>query len=302
MHETRAVWILAAVFSAVAVGCEKPPVEIALRHELPPAVPLPGRPAGLTAGTFEVRGEAGRDLAEFVRSELSACLEGGSPATRVDGTIEATVTDTRTTRRVRRIEPGGGDLQSVELPSLRREARVRIAFEIGTGEGDPHLTVETAADYDSTAESDARGELGLERPDDPGNVPQAEEIFRRLAAQCVEEFCGMIQPVVSEARIELRSVDDPRASQAMDAARQGRFDAARGVFRQIASDQAQNPAAWFNLAVLEEQTGKLAEAELHYGRVTGMTRGADREARQGRQRVRRILAARGVPAGRPAQE
>ena len=302
MQDRRVVWILAAVVLAAAAGCEKPPVEIAVRHELPPAVPLPAGAESLTAGAFEVRGDAGPELGEFVRQELGACLGGGSAA-RVDGMIRATTTDTRTVREVLRPEPGGADLQPVELPSLQRKAEVRIAFEVRAGEGKPFVTIETEAAYDSVADAGARGELGLQRPDDPANVPPPAEIFRRLAAQCVEQFCGMIQPVLAEATLALRPLADPRMRQALAAVRDERFEAARGVFRQIAADRPQDAAAWFDLAVLEERTGELAAAEQHYGRVVDMTHGADRQALQGRQRVHRVLAVRGPGAAEePGQD
>ena len=314
MQGLRFGGVVLAIGACCIMGCAPPVIRV--RHVIPGALPLPDNIAALQAGTFIVASAPPdradglpalmHEIAATVLAESpirfpersvssSAALREQTPANvaTVSGTIAIGAKDTHGKRKIHRRDPETGGLEPFELPTLVRTADARVEFHVRK-DGRELGAVEVRRAYSSAADADVRGELGLQRGDDPERVPEAEAIFRRLLTECVEAFARMAAPVEVTAEIPLRPAPGSRARDAVDAARKGDLLQAYNHYSWAVREAPEIAELNFNYAATAEANDKLAEAAKHYAKAWELSDEKDAEAKQSAARVRRILAARDV--------
>jgi tetratricopeptide (TPR) repeat protein len=305
MASGRLCLVFGVVAAAAAAGCTAPSVQI--EHVLPGAVPLPPGVGRVRAGGFAVvagpRDEFARHvqrvlderLAEFRMTGQAAGereAAAGAPAANVGGTIHVETQDKTSTRTVRRWNPAAGKTEDREAASLTRLVEVRVVFAISGGDSPkPTAVAELSRSYDSTADPRTRGELGLERVDDPRRVPPAETIVRELLSECVSAFCEMVAPVKLTAEVRLRPMIG-EGWRGLVAAGKGDLTAAAASFEAVVKAAPQSADARFNLAAALEAKGQLRQALSHYREALEQAQGKDPEAADGVRRIERVLLAR----------
>lgn len=219
----------------------------------------------------------------------------------INGTIRAAIRDTRGSRRVQLRAPSTQPAMSKELPTLVRRVRLQVEFAVtwaGKGEapgGRDLGTVEVVRAYDSALDPAVRGELGLERPDDPNRVPPVEAIVDDLLAQCARAFRCMISPTPIGALVRLRPAWGPEADKAFAAIREHSYGLVVEEFRKALAVDPNSPARIFNFAVAAEAGDEFDLAERHYQRAYGLSGEKDDEAYDGARRCRRVIEARKMP-------
>ena len=258
-------YVLWAVAAVALAGCAGPTVSVV--HELPPEVPV-GNPAAIEPGTFEIAaGEAWMTqfLAAQVAERAAAYAEGATPAAAIPmgGTVTAEVTERRGHRPARRRDRATDRLVTVQVPFLVRTAEVRVVFALGAAGAAP-TQIETAAAYNSTEDPRARGRLGLDRGDDPDQVPPAETVLRELLAECAGAAWGMITPVRMPVTLQFHPAGGPEAQAGLRAAEQKDFPAAAEHFRSALEEDPDSPALRANLAAALEGAGRFADAARAY--------------------------------------
>ena len=303
------------VLAFLAGSCAPPVVHI--EHVIPGALPLPGDVSIARAGAFTVRSGPKGDFADFLKRKLDehlASVPVGRGATGrgartteaqavvVGGTIDVEANDTAGKRMLRRRDVRSGEYTKIEVPTLVRTAAVRVNFEVRRAAGAAALgTVEVRRSYSSAADPKVRGELGLERADDPARVPPADEIVRRLLAECAEGFGRMVSPVVIAAGMQLRPAPGRFAQLGLDAARKANYSEAVKQYQAAVQADPNGPAGHFDLAAVAEAAGTLDVAAEHYRKAWELSKQEkqeDAEAKQGVARTTRVLAARKAIAGR----
>lgn len=291
------------VAGSLLAGCAPPPT-VAISYVFPPAAGAPEFGVRLTAGECTVRGVADADAhAAHLQSALEQQLgkrPWGPTEQRMsrellpDATHAVTaravldVTDERSARTLQRWNAETRSNYDVEVDSLVRTAKAEVAFRVPSGDG-REVTVETRRSYDSRTDPAVRGPLGLQRADDPENVPPAGDILRELLTESVVEFVQMVSPVHHNAQIQLLAVPDADVSDAMRYVRESRFPEAAGAFAAALEKNPDNAALRFNLAVMRETTGDLDVAEeLYEAAMEGLDEAGRRAAAEGARRVRRV--------------
>ena len=305
MFRVTVVLGLALILVAAAVGCG-PPV-LAVRHRLAPDLPIP---AGATrVGVFAVTAEGEDAYAAFVAETLTERLEAGGaytvvthdpagPADLVVGTrLGVETKDVEQSRTVRRLNPDTRQMELFDVPGLVRTVEVLAVFDVQILQIGRTISVETRRSYRSTADPRTRGPLGLERPDDPANVPAVEMVVRELLGACVEEFVAMLAPGEVAARIPLRPAPGPSGAKGLEAARRGEYTAAIAHFEEARKAYPRNVDLLFNLAAVSECAGELQAAIKRYREVQALTGDQDVAAHEGAVRVAR--AAGSADAARP---
>jgi len=157
------------------------------------------------------------------------------------------------------------------------------------GAKDRLFTIETRRSYTSPEDPRVRGELGLDRPDDPARVPPADDILKELLAQCADEFFDMISPREVTADVPMRGTWNADGSAGLKAAEAGDFAAAVGHLEAAVAAEPKDVNLLFNLAAACEAAGNLEEALAHYKAVVERTQGQDAVAAEAAQRVERVL-------------
>jgi hypothetical protein len=307
--------VLPAILAGWLVGCAPPTV--AVEHVLPAALPMPADVAAVRTGDFAVRTGPKDGFAAFLKETLDkrlmhvpVGLGHGGPAAgpagaaripaaqvaAVGGEIDIQTADLAGKRTVRRRAAGTGELESVELATLVRTAAVRVELHVRrASDKEPLGTAEVRREYSSAADPLVRGELGLERPDDPARVPPAEAIVRRLLTECAEAFARMISPVVAKAHVPLRSAPGRCAQLGLAAARKANYAEAVKQFEAAVAAAPDDAGAHFDLAAVAEANASLDLAASHYARAWELSGRKDAEAKRGADRARRVLAAREPP-------
>jgi len=288
----------AVAASVWAVGCGGPVVTV--RHALPAALPLPADVEMVRVGTFNVKPAGRREAAALMTEALQKRLSrhwaiDGDAGTRakaleVGGAIAVDTKDVKGLRNIRQWTSGGREWVVVQVPTLVRSATVAVEFAVfRPGAKERLLTVETRRSYTSPEDPRVRGELGLERPDDPARVPPVDEIVRELVGRCADEFIDMIAPREVTADVPMRGTWNADGSAGLKAAEQGDFaEAVRHLEAAVASDPGDDNLL-FDLAAACEAAGKLADALTHYTAVVERTKGRDAVAAEAAQRVERVL-------------
>ncbi len=305
MDQARARFVVGclAVAGSLLAGCAPPPT-VAISYAFPPAAGAPEFGMRLTAGECTA---GGVDDADTYAVHLKRALDEqlakrpwGPTEQRMaeellpDATHSVTaraaleVADERSTRTLQRWNAGTRSTYDVEVESLVRTAKAEVAFRVPLGDG-REVTVETRRSYDSRTDPAVRGPLGLQRADDPENVPPAGDILRELLTESAAEFVQMVSPVYHNAETQLLPVPDADVSDAMRYVRESRFPEAAGAFAAALAKNPDNAALRFNLAILREATGDLEAAEELYGAaMEGLDEAGRRPAAEGTRRVRRV--------------
>lgn len=298
MFRVRPVLGMALVLILAAVGCG-PPV-LAVRYRLAPDLPIP---AGAThVGVFAVTAEGEDAYATFIAETLTERLEAGGaytvvtcdpagPADLVVGTrVRVETEDVEQSRTVRRLNPDTRQMELFDVPGMVRTVEVLAAFNVQVGRTGRKIGVETRRSYRSTDDPRTRGPLGLDRADDPANVPAAETIVRELLGACVEEFVGMLAPGEVAARIPLRPAPGPSGAKGLEAARRGEYVVAAGHFKDALKTNPDDANLLFDLAAVSECAGELQAALELYRKVRELTGDRDVAAHEGAVRVARAAA------------
>jgi len=295
-----AAWVAAA--SVWFGGCGGPVVTV--RHTLPAALPLPADVQMVRVRTFDVQPAGHRDVAALMTEALQKRLSrhwaiDGDAATRakavhVGGTITLETKDVKGSRTVRRWTSDQREWVAVQVPTLIRSATVQVAFgAFRPGAKERLLTVETRRSYTSPQDPRVRGELGLERPDDPARVPPTDQILKELIAHCAEEFVQMIAPREVAAEVPMRGTWNADGSAGLKAAEQGDLAASVGHLRAAVASDPKDVNLRFNLAAACEAAGNLEDALSHYKTVVERTNGKDAVAVEAVTRVERVLKRQG---------
>ena len=284
--------------SVLIAGCGGPVVTV--RHTLPAAVPLPAGVETVRVRKFAVHaadtGEVAALLTESLQKRLSRhwAIDGDSRARAravdVGGTITLETKDVKGTRAVRRWEGETREWHAVQMPTLVRSATATVEFAVfGPGAKDRLFTIETRRSYTSPEDPRVRGELGLERPDDPARVPPMDQILRVLLGQCADSLVEMISPREVTADVPMRGTWNSAGSAGLKAAAEGDFAAAiRHLQAAVASDP-RDVNLLFDLAVACEAAGRLEDALKHYRVIVERTKGQDAIAAEAAKRVERVL-------------
>ena len=278
------------------LGCAGPVVKI--EHRLPNAVELPKGVGTLRAGDFDVEGYSHEMAEKFVQDALTERLqkiavrqEGNIYSGRVmtvGGTVRIDSKDAEGLRKVRLGNPTG-QTEERELASLVRRIKVNCVFTIKEkGTLSEPILVELERQYDSAGDARTRGELGLNRGDDPASVVATDTIVRELIVQCVKDFCGMIEPVVVESTCLLRGSWNSEAIQGAQAAKHGDYSAAVRHYSKATQQEAKNSDLWFNLGVVTEVRGDLSEAQHCYEQVIQLSKDRDKQALSAAERIRKL--------------
>ena len=306
---TSALAVAAISVCFSAAGCAPPVVSV--HHKLPAALPLPTDITGLRVGQFILaespQAAAGQgtqavkvtpELASLMTDGLTRELTETLPAVAdgpgiVGGTLHLAITDTRGVRTVLRMDPADKSTTPVKVATLVRTVRLRVDFAVSRAAGGEGMGIaEVVREYDSAADAAVRGELGLERPDDPNRVPPVETILDGLLAQCAQAFTRMVTPTPADAEIPLRSAGGAPASEAFDAARKGNWPQALAAFSKAVAADPENPTLHFNLAATAEADDQLDLAARHYEQALKLSGEKDIEAQDAARRCKRVHTAR----------
>ena len=300
MLRVRPVLGMALVLILAAVGCG-PPV-LAIRHRLAPDLPIPAGAARVRLGEITVADGPADGYAAFVAERLTECLDASgaySVATReatgpadlvVGASLRMETKDVEQPRTIRRLNPDTRQMEIFDVPGLVRTVEVVAAFDVQVVRTGRTLSVETRRSYRSTDDPRTRGPLGLERPDDPANVPAAEMIVRELLDACVKEFVGMLAPGEVAARIPLRPAPGPSGAKGLEAARRGDNAGAIAHFKDALKAKPDDANLLFDLAAVSECAGELQAALELYRKVQELTGDRDIAAHEGAVRVARAAA------------
>lgn len=301
--------VVAVVAALGIAGCGGPVVTV--RHQLPPDLPLPAGPKLVRLGEFKVVSGPADSYGEYTAGELAEQFRPMGEYMTVDAfgaeapdwprlTISANIhidaKDTTGKRTIRRLQPTTTQAQPQEVPTLTREVSLRVDFVMLDAAGKQIAAAENRASYDSTKDPRTRGPLGLDRPDDPANVPPTQTVVRELLTACVGSFIRMARPPVESVDVQLRRSFSRAGREGTAALTEGNFHLA---MHHLAADVEARPKdlkLLFNLAVAAEGAGELATALKHYRRLQA-GRPDDTVVEQAIKRIDRIQARR---AGKPA--
>jgi len=296
-----AMAMLLAAWAAGAAGCAAPALSV--RHTLPAPVPLPKGTEMVRVGAFRVT-PAGHEhaaavLTEALQKRLSRhwAIDGDADAraraVRMTGRIALETNEARGTRPVRTWDEAAGAWQDRKVPTFVRTASAHVTCRVTPPDaGGTGFAVEAERSYDSTADPQVRGELGLGRPDDPDRVPPMDTIVAGLLDGCADDVVHMLAPQAVEADIQTRAVWDGEANEGLKAAEAGRWDQAIEHLVNAVEKNPDDTAVRFDLAAALEATGRLEAALGHYQAVLERTDGKDTDAALAAQRVERVLKRR----------
>jgi len=302
---------------------------VKVSHSLPAGLPLPADAKALRVGRISVVGPATAaytfgevpaggavvpvtpELARLMATRLGQALEtkghihprlgdtrpaANSGECIIDATIHVAIHEMRGKRDVLLLDPATKATRPREVPTLVRRAEVRVEFAVTrAGAGQGLGIVEVARTYDSALDPAVRGELGLERPDDPNRVPPVEAIVKDLLDQCAPVFQCMISPTPIGALVQLRPAWGPEADKAFAAIREHSYGLVVEEFRKALAVDPNSPARIFNFAVAAEAGDEFDQAEKHYQRAFDLSGEKDAEAYDGARRCRRVLEALKTP-------
>ena len=279
-----------------AGGCA-PPV-LTVRHTFGPDLPIPRGSARVALADFTVTDGPADEYGPLLGQAVAERLQVGGPYTvvaegpadlAVGAEVSIAAQDIETTRTVRRWKPEARCMETIEVPALVRTASVRATFEVRQADGERLAAAEVPATYRSTQDPRTRGPLGLDRGDDPANIPPADTIVRELLASCADRFVEMLRPREATVRISLRPAPGADAAKGLEAARRGKYEAAAEHFREALRSAPQNADLLFNLGAVLEADGRFPDALAAYEQAVHAAE-EDVAAAEGAARARRAIA------------
>ncbi|MBE3069616.1 MAG: tetratricopeptide repeat protein, partial [Planctomycetes bacterium] len=292
MHARPCLAVALAAAAALAGGCAAP--VLTMHHVLPAALPLPADVGLVRAKDFAVDPPSGTAVwapaARGLDERLAALWpEGGRGAVAdVGGKVRIEVKDAPGSREVRRWDTKTRAWVAETVPTLVRTATVGVDFVATRGDV-RLLAVECRRTYHSAEDPRVRGDLGLERPDDPARVPAADQVVRELLDECVASFCEMIAPGEVTVHVPTRGTLNGDGAAGLKAAAGGDFQAAVRHLEAAVAASPNDVDLLFDLAVACEAAGRLDVALAHYRAVTERTGGKDRLAVDSAARTERVL-------------
>jgi len=294
---TAGVLIVAAACGAA--GCGGPTVTIT--HHLPGAVPMPDGVTSFRAGTLSLEGFSEGGITFTLTKMLGEKLKGlgrpGGSAVIVNAVARATVSETKGTARLRRWNAETRTLDAIELPALVRTVDVETDFTVTRPGGGEIVTVETRRSYSSAEDPRIRGELGLQRPDDPVHVPATGRVVRELVGECADALCRMLAPDEIPVELSMRPTWIREGRAGLAAAGKGDYGEAKKQFEAGLKRFPNSKPLWFNLGLAAEAADDLETALAAYDQLVTRSGGRDTEADEGATRTRRILIRRRPPGG-----
>jgi len=302
--------LAALILAACSVGCTAPVVTIT--HHFGSAVPIPPH-ADLRPGVFTLNCPDPLDLSDFIRQTLTDCavrrpaasthepVAPPSPtlAVTVSGTIDVDINEESGSRPVRRRDRETGQLTSVRVPFLVRQISLDADIVVTPADNAPAVTVEIRRSYDSRQDPRVRGDLGLARADNPDTVPASAIVIRELLAECLWDFCDMLQPIDFTVEAALRPSLDGMARAGLKAADKHNLTTAAARFADAHRRRPKDADILYNLAVTTEAIGRLDAAAAHYADVLKLKKQKDPQAKAALTRVRRVTARRKQLTRRP---
>jgi len=292
------ITITAAALLATAMGgCAAPVARIV--HNLPAPLELKGALGDLTVREFRLTDGSGQAVADFAAQTLRDRLaviagpaSGDSPLP-IDALIDVVVNDTDTQRMVGQYDTDAGQVDTVPVPSLVRQADVTTQFQVLEPDGSV-VVAEIRRTYDSRTDPATWGELGLNRSDDPAGVPAADVVVRQLLTEAVDSFVEMIRPLEVRVDVPMRWVGGSDAEKALVAAEKGDFVSALANFEAQQLRRPDDVNLLFDVAVAAEASGELRTALAAYQKVVELTDSQDLEAAAGADRLGRIMPRLGL--------
>lgn len=285
-----------AILLSILAGCEAPVVSV--RHPLPPDVPIHERP--IAVAEFRAPEGGNQQYGRFYAAQLSdrlslpgsreAHLATGAEAD-LHGLIECKATEHAGVRELRYWDPSSGTLRTEVVPTLRRDAEVRVVHLLSSEPGAPEARVETSASYSSAADPRTRGDSGLLRGDRPEVIPSEEDIVKELLVACSDQFAMMVRPRDISVEVVLRPGGGAEGASGIAAMERQEFEVAVRHFRDGVRRSPGSANLLFNLAVAEEAAGHQAHSLKHYEAALLMLP-SDAAVQQGIDRVRYLLACR----------
>ncbi len=294
--------VLLAACAAATAGCAAPVLSV--RHVLPAPVTLPEGTEMVRVGDFRVHPpghDAAAVLTEALQKRLSRhwAIDGDADAraraVRLTGRITLKTDEQRATRTVRLYDEAAGAWQTRQVPTLVRTASAHVTCRVARpGTKEPLFALEADRAYDSTADPQVRGELGLGRPDDPDRVPPTDTILADLLVGCAEDVVAMLSPQAVEAEVRTRGTLDGLGNDGLKAAETGDLETAARLLTEAVEKHPDDATLRFDLAAVLEAAGRLEAALAHYEAVVEQTEGRDADAAVAAWRVERVLKRRGA--------
>lgn len=307
---------------AVLAGCSPPTVHVS--HQVNSALPIPAHTSRAVVEPMQVRlgpaDDYGPQAARLLVRELGRQTpwevslappeqpeDVPAPLDRppdlvLSGRLYIHVQDEATTQPVAAFEPSGQAGPPEAQARLVRLVAVRQEVVVADGSGAVIGTLQAEHQHDSRHDRSTGGLWGLGRRDDPSAVRPADEVIPPLLESLAATLAGMAAPETIAVDIRLRDTPHPTGRQGLKAVRQGRLTQAREHFEAALAGAKDQPDLAFNLAAVEEALGMFDCALGHYllameprvieGRPAddADSRDMDRQARDGADRLRRMLS------------
>lgn len=294
------------LFSTVLVtGCA--PVNTTIAHTMPPAVPLADNAVPIRISLFTVKGSEddrfGPLATEIVTQHMdpywhTVDSQSGSAMNvlKLGGNVSIETTESSGARIIRLWDRQAKALRDETVETLVRNVDVEVHFVVRSHPASVALaTIETRRSYSSSGDPRVRGELGLNRLDDPQLVPPADDIITKLITECAEEFWDMVTPLKVSRQETLRPAPGSESSAGLASARAGNMPDAMTHFSAAAETDPTNGDLRFNLGVAAEASGKLPQALAAYLAAVELSDGQDVEAEKAAQIVTRAIGTTTIP-------
>lgn len=296
---TLPVLVLAGGF-----GCENP--QLTITHRLPGPAGLPTEYTAFQPGKCVLVGLEDTDLRNFTRTTLANQLQELASRTTqwaqsenrpvshratVDTVFTIDIQDDKRSRQIEQGNPIKRNLKTSEVASLIRQVNLHAEFHIHPQTtSNQKVTLEVRRDYDSREDSRTRGPWGLQRPDDPKNVPAVNTIIRELIAGSIDAFYRMAAPLEIEASLQLKPVLNSPGQKGLKLTNAGKYAEAVTSFQAGLDRHPKNKNLQFNLAVAAEAAGQLNRALYAYQTLALSDPDKNSETHQAVKRVKRVIA------------
>jgi hypothetical protein len=294
----RALVVSITVLTAwLCAGCGAPVLRIT--YGLPAAVPVAASSLSVAPDGVVFVPDSAQAHAAALHKRLIESLAGLTlpPGQAGPAVVQAAVTVAHNDQRGRRTVRTGMGLgeagRKETLETLVRKVSVRVLFSIVSAKTSESLAgIELTDQYNSADDARTRGPLGLNRPDDPANIPATGQVVDELLAGCVNRFLEMIRAQEASADVPLRAMLFGPGAKGLAAARKGDYEQAYADCAAAAKASPRSAEAQWNQAVLAEKTGRLEEALSAYEAAKALTGRTDPALTAALERVHQVLLRR----------
>jgi len=295
--------ILPVLFLLGGFGCQNP--HLTITHWLPGPAYLPIKYTDFLPGKCVLVGLKDTDLQDYARTKLveqvqelrKRYAEWGQSKHRPAGqqaTVEVVFTieveDEKQSRMVKQGNPMNQEGKISEVASLFRQINLHAEFHVQPQiKSNETVTLEVRREYSSRDDVRTRGPWGLQRPDDPKNVPAIKTIVRELLAGSINAFYRMVAPIKIEARMQLKPTLNRRGRNGLKQTFAGNCAAAVTSFQAGLNQHPKDKYLWYNLAVAAEAAGQLDRALDAYETLAQSDPDKNSEIHQAVKRVKRVI-------------